>query len=440
MHSELTEQLLGRNACIELHLGILAHVVGNPFLGGTSSLEILPKGGLLIQDGRILDLGPRDELLRRFPFAAVTDHGGAWLLPGMVDGHVHAPQFFATTSYGKQLMDWLHDSIFTAEARLVEPDYARACADAFVSHLLKHGTTTALVFGPQFTHALGALFDSAERQGLRLLSGLTLMDRDAPQVLLTTPQRAYDQSLAFIEQLRSKPRAHYAITPRFALSCSPALLEACGQLKREAPECFVQTHINESSGEIEATLKAFPQARNYLDIYAKAGLLAPHTVLAHSIYSTSEELAVMGQSGASVCHCPCSNLYLGSGLFPMQRHLSAAIPLCVGTDIGGGANFGLLRELADVYKVQQLQHLTLDAARLLYLGTLGGAVALGLDHETGNFTPGKSADFFILDPSVDSYLVRRLEHCSSLEQQLFVLINQADARHIRASGVHAKPT
>ncbi len=420
-----------------LHLGTIAHLDGDPF-ADPGALTIIQEGGLLFEQGRILAVGPGRELRCQHPDAECVDHGSAWLLPGLIDGHIHATQFYATASSGVDLLDWLNRSIFSAEQRFAEPAYAHDAANAFVRHLLAHGTTTAVVYGSQFIHAMHHLFDAAEAHGLRLIAGMTLMDRDAPRNLLTTPRQAHDESLALARSLIGRPRQYYAITPRFALSCTPALLEVCGQLARDLPEAYIQTHINESRGEIEATARAFPEARHYLDVYERYGLLRPKTVLAHCIHTSAPELALMAERGVTACHCPCSNLYLGSGLFPLERHRQAGIPICVGSDIGAGSHFCILGELAEVYKVQQLQGQTLNVAQLLYLATLGAARSLGLAHETGNFEPGKSADFFVLDPSADTYLCTRLRHCESLEAELFVLLQLAGPTHLRAVPVHAK--
>lgn len=423
-----------------LHLGTLAHTTHNPFVR-ERGLTIIEDGALLVgDDGRIVNCGSRKDLQPAHPDAEVRDHGSSWLIPGLIDGHIHFPQFYATASYGAHLLDWLTRFIFPLEARFKDEGYAKQVADAFVAHLLRHGTTTALVFGSQFVPATQALFDAAQDQGLRLITGLTLMDRGAPEVLLTTPNRAYEESAQLIAAAAKHPLLHYAITPRFALSCTPDMLAACGQLKSNHPEVFVQTHINENQLEIEKTREMFPKAEHYLDVYHQAGLLQPHTVLAHSIYTTQAELKMMKDTQTTVCHCPCSNLYLGSGLFPLQRHVDAGIEVMVGTDIGGGGNFSLLRELADVYKIGQMNHHSLDPARLLYLGTLGGAKGLGLGEETGNFETGKSADFLVIDTVTDTYLRNRLNHCESAEQQLFVLLQRADVTHIAETHVAGNKT
>lgn len=426
-----------------LHFGTIAHLRGNPF-SHSGALEIIPAGALWIDAaGRIAACGER-AAVRLAAGAAVTvhDHGDAWLLPGFIDGHLHFPQYYATAAYGGQLLDWLVQSVFPAELAYADADFARHSAMQLVQHLLACGTTTALVFGSQFAAATDSLFDAAERFGLRLIAGPTLMDLPGPQVpdaLLHSVEHAHAHSEALIARCQSQPLLHYALTPRYALSCSPALLELCADLLHRHPDIYLQTHINENHAEIAAVAAHYPDCRDYLAVYERFGLIGARTVLAHNIHATDAELARIAQADCAVCHCPASNLYLGSGLFPLAAHLKHGIRVGVGTDIGAGSPFSVWRNLADAYSIQQLQGHSVNAAQLLYLGTLGGANMLRLEHETGNFARGKSADFCVLDlngaKGAHAYLRQRLHRCASSEQQLFCLLHLADAAHISATFV-----
>lgn len=426
-----------------LHLGILAHLKADPFLT-PDALETIENGALWIgADGRIVDYGERYPLLARVPNARIEDHGNAWLLPGLVDGHVHFPQYYATAAYGGQLLDWLAQSILPAETAYADPVFAQVAAAHFVRHLLACGTTTALVFGSQFFHANQALFQAAKTAGLRLIAGPTLMDMPAPGIpdcLLKPVRQAQAEAEALIAHCRDEPLLHYAITPRYALSCSPEMMAMCVDLLRAHPGSYLQTHINENHGEIQAVLGHFADARDYLEVYERFGLVTERTMLAHNIHASEAELARIAQARCAVCHCPSSNLYLGSGLFPLAKHVRHGIAVAVGTDIGAGTSFSVWRNLSDTYKIQQLQGHSLDAASLLYLGTLGGAKALRLEHETGNFAPGKSADFFVLAPAEDGYLAERLRRCDNLAEQLFCLLHLASEREVRASFVAGRKT
>lgn len=415
---------------VKLYKGMTAHVVGNPFTDGR--LEIEERGGLLVaEDGRILAYGAVAMGHEAAESAVEEDYSGCWLLPGFVDGHIHFPQFYATAAYGTHLLDWLQRSIFPMETRFADIDFARSTAKAFVKHLAEHGTTTAMVYGSQFLHAGEALFEEAEALGIRIIAGLTLMDRDAPDVLFTKPRQAFDDCETLIRRFGKGRLTGYAVTPRFALSCSDALFEVCRSLVEAYPEVWVQTHINENAEEIELTARLFPDARDYLDVYEQRGMLGPKTMLAHNIHAPEEQLVRIANYGSAVCHCPASNLYLGSGLFSLADHLRHGIRVCVGTDIGAGTNFSILDELGEVYKIQQMNRFSLDAAKLLYMGTSAGAEALGLSAQTGNFLPGKDADFNVVTFDDDTYLSRRLAHCPTLEDQLFTLLNLAGPRHIR---------
>ncbi|MCK7579331.1 MAG: guanine deaminase [Chromatiales bacterium] len=421
-----------------VHFGTLAHLRDNPF-EDSDALEIVESGAILVDGvGSIIQAGERSAVFAQGSDAERVDHGDAWLIPGLIDGHIHYPQYYATAARGQQLLDWLENSIFPAEAAIADPELAIQVASRFVRHVLACGTTTAAAFGSQFLAANLALFEAARSAGLRLIAGMTMMDRQGPPELLQSPQQARDHAEILVSACRDEPLLHYAVTPRFALSCSPAMMEACGELLRAHPQCYLQTHINENRSEIAAVARQFPQSRDYLEVYERFGLISERTLLAHNVHVGEDELARLGSSGCTVCHCASSNLYLGSGLFSLRQHLQNHIAIALGTDIGAGLHFSIWEELSEVYKIQQLQGFCMSGGELLYLGTLGGAKALRLDHETGNFSPGKSADFFVLDLADDGYLTERLRRCESFEQRLFCLLQLASARHIRETYVRGR--
>lgn len=433
-----------------LFLATLAHLRGNPFEDlrqakisrngeRPQALEILERGALLVDEGgRILACG-RAETVAKPEGCRVVDFGKAWLLPGLIDAHLHFPQFYKIAASSPGLLAWLKEHIYPAEQAFGDPELAGQTAETFVQKLIQGGVTTAMVFGSQFYEATEALFETAARLGLRLIAGITLMDREGPRELLLNPKTAWEQSERLLDLTRRHPRLHYALTPRFALSCSPELLEMCGAFLKAHPEVYLQTHINETQEEIAAVLRRFPSSRHYLDVYDRFGLIGERTVLAHNLYPTDGELKRLAETGAAVCHCPSSNLFLGSGLFSLKRHLEHRIPVAVGTDIGAGLHLSVWEELSEVYKVQQLQGLTLTAGQLLYLVTLGPAKALKLDRVAGNFEKGKIADFWVLDPSRDDYLTERLKRCDSLEEQLLILIHLGKRHHIQATFISGKP-
>ncbi|MDO5740043.1 MAG: guanine deaminase [Ornithinimicrobium sp.] len=335
------------------------------------------------------------------------------LLPGMVDTHVHYPQVRAMGGLGMPLLDWLERCALPEEVRLADVDYARAVAEEFVSGLVQAGTTSALVFGSHYASAMDSLFTEADQVGLRITSGQVLSDRLLREELHTTPERALVEGRDLIERWHGKGRLRYAATPRFSLSCTDSMLEVCAELMG-GPESEVMftSHLNENRSEVEAVLGLFPDCTSYLQTYAKHGLIGPRSVLAHNVHATDDELAQMGAAGAIAAHCPTSNSALGSGLFPLRRHLDAGVRVAIGSDVGAGTGFSLLQEGLQAYFMQQLSHdgYPLTPAHLLYLVTAAGADALGLADQVGDLGVGKKFDAVLLRPDGRSTFGTALRH------------------------------
>lgn len=315
------------------------HTLENPFRDA-AALEVFEDGGLLVEGGSIRALGDYAEVRRAHPEATVRDLRGGYLLPGFVDTHVHYPQVRLLGGLGYSLLDWLEQHTLPEEARLADPEYAREVSGEFLHSLASHGTTTALVFGSHFALAMEVFFDAAAASGLRIASGLVLSDRMLLPALHQTPDAAYRQSQELIRDYHGKHGLMYAVTPRFALSTSEAMLEVCQGLLRETPGVRFQTHINENPMEVMEVARLFPWASDYLAVYEKFELVGRRSVLAHNVHPTDWELARLAHSGATASHCPCSNAALGSGIFPMQRHLAAGARFALGTDVGGGPGSG----------------------------------------------------------------------------------------------------
>lgn len=410
---------------------VIAHVTGDPFFDD-GRLELVTDGALILdQTGKVKALEKYARLstadLEKYQ---VVDHGEAWILPGFVDGHIHFPQVYATAALSGDLLTWLEEVVFPAEAAFADPAFARKAADRFVRQLRGHGTTCALVFGSQFPLANLALFEAARNCGIRLVSGPTLMDQGGPEALLTSPSKAYEDASALISAIQGEDRMGFAITPRFALSCSHELMEVCQTLVKENPGSTVQTHINENVREIQAVRDRFPQMACYAEVYDRYQLLGPNTVLAHNVHPTPADLALIGKRGSWVCHCPASNAYLGSGLFSLKKHLAHGIPVLVGTDLAASPYCSVIQELTEVHRASQLIGGQIDASGLLYLGTLAGAKALGLEDKIGNFAHGKEADFIVVHPGSDDYFAERLASAPCAEMQLFPLLAFAKPQHI----------
>lgn len=400
--------------------------------------------GLLVTDGTIVERGPFAELVHRHPDEDVVDLSEGLVLPGLVDTHVHYPQVRLIGALGMPLLDWLEKSALPEEARLEDPAYATGAATDFIQGLVSAGTTTALVFGAHFAPAVENLFDEAARVGLRVTSGLVVSDRALPESLLTTAERAHEESLALAKRWHGRGRIRYAVTPRFSLSTSEAMLDSCAAVMREMPGAWFTTHANENAAEVAEVARLFPEARDYVDTYDRHGLLGPHSVIAHNVHATDHELATLGSRGASVAHCPTSNCALGSGLFALRRHVDHGVHVALGSDVGAGTGFSLFKEGLQAYFVQQLlgeRGLPLTAADLLHLVTRAGAVALGLGDTVGDLGVGKAFDAVWVRPRRGDPLEVGLRHASSAEDALaktFAMACSADVAGVWVGGDRVK--
>jgi guanine deaminase len=416
----------------ELLRAAIFHTPRNP-LRQAHALEAFSDGGLLIENGRIAACGDYATLANAHPEARTRDLRGGFLLPGFVDTHVHYPQTRILGGLGYSLLDWLEQHALPEEAKFASPEYAQAVASEFVHALASHGTTAALVFGSHFAPAVAILFETAARVGLRIVSGLVISDRLLRPELHVDPETAYEANRQLIRCFHGRGRALYAVTPRFALSASEALLEVCQTLLAENPGLRFQTHLNETPLEIETIGRLFPWARDYLAVYERFQLVSARSVLAHSVHSSASEMERMAAAGSAVAHCPSSNAALGSGIFPMRRHLEAGVHCALGTDVGGGTGFGMLKEALQAYLLQRLASgsgTCLPPAYLLYLATRASAEAISLESEIGDFQPGKSADFVYLKPPPGSSLHTVAAHAESAERLLASIFTLAGAESI----------
>ncbi len=389
----------------------------DPFHGGT--LRCDQDGALLVAGGAILDRGGYCRVRAEHTDEEVVDLREGLLLPGFVDTHVHYPQVRIIGGLGMPLLEWLDKCALREEAKLADPSVARSVATEFLTGLVGSGTTSALVFGAHFADAVDDFFVQAAASGLRLTSGLVVGDRLLPPELLTTPDRAHRESVELARRWHAAGRVRYAVTPRFALSTSEEMLEACAQVLRDVPGTLFTSHVNENPVEV-ADVMRLTGAASYTDAYDRHGLLQARSVLAHNVHPGGEELELLADRGTAVAHCPTSNCALGSGLFPLRAHLDAGVAVALGSDVGGGTGFCLLKEGLQAYVVQRLQPdgLLLSSAQLLYLATAAGAQALGLEGEVGDLSVGKRFDAVWLRPRPGDPLSVGLAHAQDADDAL----------------------
>lgn len=413
----------------------ILHFLHDPDHGRDGSYQYFEDGLLIVENGHVQAVGSFSALAKGLPKdTPIEDYSGRLIMPGFVDAHVHYPQSEMIAAYGEQLLQWLHTYTFPTERKYSDYSYARVQADFFLDQLLRNGTTTALVFATVHPASVDAFFDASLARNMRMISGKVLMDQNAPEYLLDTPEKAYKESRALIEKWRNKGRLGYAITPRFAPTSSSAQLEAAGRLRAEFPETYVHSHIAENVDEVAWVKKLHPQRKNYFDVYDHYGLSGPRSVFAHGIHlGPKDEVKAVLDTQSVIVFCPTSNLFLGSGLFPFRQLRDQGVRVAMGTDVGAGTSFSMLETLDEAYKVAQLQKARLSPLEGFYLATLGGAKALSLDDKIGNFLPGKEADFVVLDPHATPLSNVREANSQTLDQKLFVMMKLGDDRHVLAT-------
>ncbi len=418
------------------------HCLRDPGLDGSdaSAVEHVRDGVLLIRDGRIERLAPAAALLPALgPEVALHDRRGTLVVPGFVDTHVHFPQVDVIASYGTQLLDWLERYTFPEERRFADAAHARAAAGFFLDRLLENGTTTASVFCTVHPGSVDAFFEASEARGLLMVAGKCLMDRNAPDGLRDTAEGGVAESRALIERWHGRARNRYSITVRFAITSTPEQLALAGRLAAEHPTVHVQSHVAENRDEVAWVARLFPERRSYLDVYDHHGLLRERAVYAHCIWLDDADRARMTASGTAASFCPTSNLFIGSGLYDLRRALAAGNRVGLGTDVGGGTGYSMLRTLGEAYKVQQLLGTSMHPAYALYLATLGGARSLYLDDRIGSLVPGADADLAVLDPAATPLLARRTALRDDPLDAFFALATLGDDRAVLETWARGVP-
>ena len=421
-----------------LLLGQTLHFTGNPFT--TPWEECVhhdSQGAVLIEGTEIAALGGAATLKQAHPDATLCDMGDNLILPGFVDAHVHYPQTAMIASWGKRLIDWLNGYTFPEEMRLSDPDYAHEIAGRYLDIVLAHGTTTVASFCTSAPVSAEALFAAAQERGMAVVAGKTCMDRNAPEGLVDTPQRAYDESRALIEAWHGRDRATYAITPRFSPTSSDEQLAALGALWAENPSCLMQTHLSEQVEEIAWVRELFPNARDYLDTYETHGLLGARGLYGHSIHLEEREKARVGEVGGAFVHCPTSNMFIGSGLFDLKGLAGAGQTVGLATDTGGGSSFSMLHTMAAAYEVGQLKGEAIHPAQLIWLATKGSAQAIHAQ-DLGTLEPGTAADLVVLDLASTPAISQRAAEAHDIWSALFPTIMMGDDRAIRDVWVNGR--
>jgi guanine deaminase len=413
---------------------------GDPFTRGLDATMIYQSDAIVgMANGLITHFGPAETIRTQLPPGTEVKNYGkdALISAGFIDSHVHFPQTPMIAAYGEQLLDWLNKYAFPTEQKYSNEEFARSVAKVFLRENLRNGITSGCVYCTVYPQSVDALFEEAEKLGMRLAAGKVMMDRNAPEKLLDTPKTGYDDSKALIKKWHNRGRLLYAITPRFAPTSTREQLEASGALCKEHPECYMQTHVSENKDEVAWVKELFPERQGYLDVYDHYSLCRPRAVFGHGIHLTDEEMQVMHRTGSAIAHCPTSNFFLGSGFFNIQRAMQKDRPVRVGlgTDLGAGTSFSILATLNEAYKAAQLNSYALSACHAYYVATRGTAHAMYLDDKIGSIATGMEADIVVLDMKSTPIIEYRMQFAKDFEEALFIQMALGDDRAVQATYV-----
>jgi guanine deaminase len=388
-------------------IGIRGWLIDTPAWG---ELRSRSDGGLILEGGLIAEVGdylslskkPREQPVRWLHSNRMV------VFPGLIDLHTHVPQYPAVARGTSELLPWLRQYIFPLEREFTGPRGRRE-AGAFMAELARHGTTTAALYCAIFEDSCEAAFQAAAEKGLRIIMGKMMMDVGSYGQL--QPSKIVSISLAETERLIRKWHGaneglvEYAVSPRFAVSCSEKLMRSAAEIAKHHGT-YVQTHLAENREEIEKVRNLFPRAQDYTDVYAQFGLLGPRTILGHCIHLSERERGAIAEAGAVIAHCPTANLFLRSGILPLDSARRLGIRLGLGSDVAAGAELNLWRVMRTAIESQTVRSFyepnvnLLSPSQALYLATQGAADALGKGKVIGSFEIGKEADLTIMDIGV----------------------------------------
>jgi guanine deaminase len=379
-------------------------------------------------------VGPYASLAANYPGVAVEHLRGSIIAPGFVDLHIHFPQVDVIGSPAAGLLPWLENYTFPQESKFSNEAHSNELATFFLDELLRHGVTTALAFATSHPSSVNALMAESQRRGMRMIAGKVLQDRHSPDGVRDETEQSLIDSESLIRRWHGLDRLGYAITPRFAPSCSEAQLRGAGELAAKYPDVWVQSHVAENLDEIKWARELFPQSRSYLSIYDDFGLMRKRAIYAHCIHFDDEDRALMRSTGAAAAVSPTSNLFLGSGFFDYEGADRIGFKYGLASDVGGGTSFSPFHTMLAAYYVgregQTKPGVSLSPQNLWWQHTAGAAQALGLEGVIGNLQPGCEADFVILDPAATPLLARKTAVAASLDELLFSLIVLGDDRAV----------
>lgn len=344
----------------------------------------------------------------------VIDYEDCLILPGMVDLHIHAPQYaFRGMNMDLFLMDWLDAYTFPEEEKYADLGYAQKAYTIFADALKKSATTRACIFATRHSDATKLLMDIMEQTGLVTFVGKVNMDREASSGLVeeSAMTSAYS-TFAWLNSVNGKYlRTNPILTPRFIPCCTDELMQELREIQM-AYGIPVQSHLSESKGEVEFVKILRPENLFYGEAYDDYDLFGKNddadtdvkTIMAHCVWSTDDEVKLIKDNGIFIAHCPASNMNLTSGIAPARKYLDDGINIGLGSDVAGGHSESVFRAITDAVQVSKMYFRMVDEAyspllfsEALYMATKGGGKFFG---KVGSFEDGYEFDAIVLDDSV----------------------------------------
>lgn len=371
---------------------------------GLHELQIVEGGYLLCEDG--MSMGVCRELPEGWEEVSVQDYGDRIIIPGLVDLHLHAPQYaFRGMGMDLELLDWLNAITFPEEAKYGNLEYAESAYRIFAENLRKGATTRAVIFATIHLAATELLMELLDESGLKVMVGKVNMDRNSPDILREADaETSAEDTVRWLERTAGKYRnVRPILTPRFIPSCTDELMAKLKEIQRKY-HLPVQSHLSENPGEVGWVQELCPESEFYGDAYDRFGLFGGEdcqAVMAHCVYSDEREQERIKERGVWVAHCPESNINLSSGVAPVRQFLDKGIRVGLGSDLAGGSSDSIFRAMAHAVQAskmrwrmedESLAPLTIEEA--FYMATKGGGSFFG---KVGSFEPGYELDAVVLD-------------------------------------------
>lgn len=358
---------------------------------------------IIVKDGKVVSI--EKELKEEYKDYEIEDYSGKLIIPGFVDLHLHATQYpNRGLGMDKELIPWLETYTFPEESKYKDVEYAERVFKKLINELWAVGTLRSVIFSSIHKESTKLLLDMFIESGLSAFVGKVNMDRNAPDYLIQEENDSLNETEEIlIEYMGKSDLVKPIITPRFAPTCSDALLKKLGELP-EKYNVSIQSHLNENTSEIEWVKELFPKSKDYASVYNDFNLFGvTNTIMAHCVHNTDDEIELMAKNGVYAAHSPYSNFNLSSGIMPVRKYLDKGVNVGLASDISGGNNLSIPEVMRAAVQASKMVWLnsnkeldSLDFSEGFYLATKGGGKFFG---KVGSFEEGYEFDALVIDDS-----------------------------------------